>query len=80
MKLRAATFSEITAHLGLGRTAVRDSETQGIINHAAGLDACCLAYIRRLRARRGVKRSKMFSRYCGPTSDRARYKCKHFKL
>jgi hypothetical protein len=52
MNATAATLSEIAAHLGLSRTAARDLETQGIINRAAGIDACRLAYIQRLRARR----------------------------
>jgi hypothetical protein len=48
----AAKLSEVAAHLGISRTATRDLEIQGVINRAAGLDACRLAYIRHLRARR----------------------------
>ena len=52
MNAKSATLSEIAGHLGVSRTAARDLEIQGIINRAAGFDACRLAYIRHLRTRR----------------------------
>ncbi len=48
----AVSLSEVARHFGLSRTAVRDLELQGLIDRATGLDACRLAYIRYLRARR----------------------------
>ncbi len=48
----AVSLSEVSRHFGLSRTAVRDLELRGEIDRVAGLDACRLAYIRYLRARR----------------------------
>ena len=52
METKPATLSEIALHLGVTRTTARDCELQGILNRTAGIDACRLAYIRHLRARR----------------------------
>jgi hypothetical protein len=48
----SASLSEVARHFGISRTAARDLEIQNIINRAAGLDACRLAYIQHIRERR----------------------------
>ena len=45
------SLSEVARHFGISRTAARDLELQNIIDRAAGLDACRLAYLRYLRER-----------------------------
>jgi hypothetical protein len=52
MSKSLVSLSEVAEHFGISRTAARDLEIQNVIDRAAGLTACRLAYIRHLRERR----------------------------